>query len=513
MKWHQGSIPEAINQAKLNRTIFLVFVSGSDEQSQKMNETLEDVSICERLDEKCVALKLEANSDSAKQFSQIYPVVIVPSTFFIGVNGVPLEVIGGSLESSPLLEKIEKVIQLHENTGSAEINSSELLSKDVGNDTSTASAVVGAEFVHAVPAESPASPTNASIEDTSVASDINKIPDSEEQHQIPSTLTNTDNEPSALPLEERVERAKKLTKQLQERKQIEEKEKEKQKELERRNMGKAVQKNKQKQQEQEFKQLAEELAREKAEERAVVEKIRQQIARDRAERAAKFNAAKAEEERQKQERLQAKLKEEQERAAIESANRSVYARLQFKLPDGSSVNHQFDAGASLQTVLDFVKETVRPQFSFHLALAFPRREFQGSDYSQTLRDLQLAPSASVLVLPVRSAAVSSDTFKTFNFVWFLLSPFLTIWRMLQSFIFGTPSPTFPSSANSSSTGASSHHSSSTSEKGQHVTPERKSHSADSSSFGRREGNIYRLPTSNGEDDDNNTWNGNSTQQQ
>lgn len=39
--------------------------------------------------------------------------------------------------------------------------------------------------------------------------------------------------------------------------------------------------------------------------------------------------------------------------------------------------------------------------------------------------------------------------------------------------------------------------------------------SDSKPFGKREGNIYRLPDADGgtEDDDNNTWNGNSTQQQ
>lgn len=520
MRWHQGTIPDAINQAKLKQAIFLVFVSGNDEQSQKMSETLEDLGISAKLEENCVALKLEANSESAKQFSQIYPVVVVPSTFFIGSNGVPLEVIGGSLDSNQLGEKINKAVELHGQNISVERSSSGFLSSDshrsVPSSTVAGAAMTLPSSENAAAVKSTQPVTTTSFEQPHVLSDVNSSAAAVQQSvSLPSQNLDATNESRIAALEERVERAKQLALQLKEQKRIEEEEKEKLKEMERRKLGRNLQKNKQKQQEQEVKQLADEIAREKAEERAAREKIRQQIALDRAERATKYNAVKAEEERQKQEVLQAKLKIEQERAAVEAANRSIYARLQFRLPDGSSMNHQFDAGASLQTVLDFVKEAVKPPFSpFHLSLAFPRRVFQENDYSLSLRDLQLAPTASILVLPVRSSAVqSSQKFDNFNFVWLLLSPFLTIWRMLQTFLFGTPSPSIPNQAGRSSSGTTSQAESSTAGSRTNVVPPRNSQSSDSKIFGRREGNIYRLPNPNGEDDDNNTWNGNSTQQQ
>ena len=41
-----------------------------------------------------------------------YPVMCVPSTFFIGDGGVPLEVTAGHLDADALVDKIEAVIQV-----------------------------------------------------------------------------------------------------------------------------------------------------------------------------------------------------------------------------------------------------------------------------------------------------------------------------------------------------------------------------------------------------------------
>ncbi len=47
------------------------------------------------------------------------PVVYVPCTFFIGENGVPLEVVAGFLEAREFLEKIDQVEQVREITRGA----------------------------------------------------------------------------------------------------------------------------------------------------------------------------------------------------------------------------------------------------------------------------------------------------------------------------------------------------------------------------------------------------------
>lgn len=47
--------------------------------------------------------------------------------------------------------------------------------------------------------------------------------------------------------------------------------------------------------------------------------------------------------------------------------------------------------------------------NFSLATMFPRREFTGEDLDKTLLELELAPSASVVLLPV-SLTRTPDTF-------------------------------------------------------------------------------------------------------
>lgn len=49
--------------------------------------------------------------------------------------------------------------------------------------------------------------------------------------------------------------------------------------------------------------------------------------------------------------------------------------------------------------------------NFSLATMFPRREFTKEDYAKKLLELELAPSASVVLLPVGVG---------FRFVWFFI---------------------------------------------------------------------------------------------
>ncbi len=44
--------------------------------------------------------------------SYLDPIVCVPCTFFIGENGIPLEVVGGHVEPKQLIDKIDVVLQV-----------------------------------------------------------------------------------------------------------------------------------------------------------------------------------------------------------------------------------------------------------------------------------------------------------------------------------------------------------------------------------------------------------------
>ena len=44
------------------------------------------------------------------------PLVILPSIYFIGLNGSPLEVIGGLVDSTVVLSRAQKALDLHNAT-------------------------------------------------------------------------------------------------------------------------------------------------------------------------------------------------------------------------------------------------------------------------------------------------------------------------------------------------------------------------------------------------------------
>lgn len=466
MKWFSGPISEAVAEAKRNNKLLLVYVEGTDDMSKTMTGTYEDAAITQKLcKENIIALKLAANSVPFRQFSAFYPVVIIPSSFFIGGNGSPIEIITGSLTPSAFEAKINNIIEVHE--------------------TSAIKASTSA----------PAS-TSKDPEPSVILKE--ECPDPNR----PSTSQSHQDEEDIAPLEDRLERAKVL---LDVKKQIqdnEEKEKEKKLEIERRSVGKALQKAQQEKHDNELKEWAKNRAKEKEEERIAREKVRSLIAQDRAERAARYQQTKGAEQAEK-ERL-AKVLEEQERAARSAAVNSNEARLQFRLPDGSYNNHVFPADSSLEDVRNFVRNEIRPPFSnFTLCTTFPRRHFTQSNYSESLRDLQLAPSAVLLILPDQSVthAGSSGGFWSMMF-WTILAPFIHSWRTITSFFSGTSqSRDRPSQANAEPPKSQNEQS------GQPAGGARQRNQG----FVRQDGNIYRM-NNQSDDGENNTWNGNSTQQ-
>ena len=92
----------------------------------------------------------------------------------------------------------------------------------------------------------------------------------------------------------------------------------------------------------------------------------------------------------------------QERAA-EAAQSSSAARLQFRFTDGSSVISQFAPEQTLMDARRFVEQTLREMnqsVGFSMHSSFPKREYTTLDMPLTLRELGLAPSASLLIIPV-----------------------------------------------------------------------------------------------------------------
>nr|CAG8466370.1 11581_t:CDS:2 [Entrophospora candida] len=70
-------------------------------------------------------------------------------------------------------------------------------------------------------------------------------------------------------------------------------------------------------------------------------------------------------------------------------------RLQLIMPDGTRNTHTFKSTDALELVYVFIGEHIA--FPFHLMTTFPRRELDGSERSKSLKELNLTPSATLVV--------------------------------------------------------------------------------------------------------------------
>ncbi|NXN57505.1 UBXN4 protein, partial [Rynchops niger] len=488
----------------------VLYLAGEDEQSAEMAARWEDEKVTEAASDGFVAIKIDTKSEACLQFSQIYPVVCVPSSFFIGDNGIPLEVIAGSISVEELVTRIHKVKQMHRVKGQPLENGSQSSapcpsSQSDGAPENTQSRAV--EFC-----DSPESVMSETIRPFVGNGGANSGQASQE-----ATNSSDEQVSAAQPVNDLTLKVERITKKLEERreeKRKEEEQKEIKKEIERRKTGKEMLEYKRRQEEELTKRMLEERNREKAEEKAARERIRQQIAMDRAERAARFAKSKEEAEAAKAAALQAKQAEIEARKEASQKERSAIARIQFRLPDGSSFTNQFPSEARLEEARQFAAQTVGNAYgNFSLATMFPRREFTKEDYGKKLLELELAPSASVVLLPAGRPATSvvqasgSDLWK---FLGTILYPLLAVWRFISNFLFTSPPPS-QSTVRSGHQQEHSNPSASSSVEQSRQAVRKRVVEKRGEDF-KKEGKIYRLRTQDDGEDENNTWNGNSTQQ-
>ncbi|CAO2152102.1 unnamed protein product [Urochloa humidicola] len=106
---YKGSIPDAINQSRMEKKLFVVYISGEDVASSSLERsTLVDENVAEVIGRCCIFLHLKEGNIDASQFSAIYPQKSVPSISVIGLNGVMLWNHEGHITSEDLKESIEK---------------------------------------------------------------------------------------------------------------------------------------------------------------------------------------------------------------------------------------------------------------------------------------------------------------------------------------------------------------------------------------------------------------------
>lgn len=492
-----GSIPEAIGESRRKGLVFIVFVEGDNEGTQKMNLTWSDPKIAETLSkEKCVAIKLDHKSEDCNQFSKLYPIVCIPVTYFIGENGLPLEVVGGSLPVDEFVSKANKALEAHQKTRMNNTTSVPTAVSTVPQTSAVASSLNQCSSDSGMTQEQPAvqGRHDASSEDT--------IPDS---LQEPSTSSSVEKKS----LNERVQRAKELIEQKRQEKEEHENQEAKNKEFGRRNLGQELTKAKREREDRQAQDIVNQIKEDRAKERAHREAVRQQIARDRAEREAK---------------RQNELKERQSSQAVAAPSAvspggserqgkrdCTSVRLQFRLPDGSSITNTFPADTPLETTKQYIVTQLGSSTSpVTLYTTYPRRELTEEDLVKSLADLGLAPSSTLVVaMKSRTAITPSGSSSLPELLVWILSPLFALINFLKGFLFGSPDQ--PRGAYSPTSGREDS-----------TQQSRQSNSNNSSNVRRRvpgsgtsvqeQGGIHRLHNRDDEDDDNNTWNGNSTQQ-
>ncbi|KAG7331472.1 hypothetical protein KOW79_005441 [Hemibagrus wyckioides] len=509
MRWFEGSIPAAIATSKQHSSIFVVVIAGDDEQSIQMLSSWEDERVAELTNNCFVAIKVDAKSETCVQFSQIYPVVCIPSSFFIGDNGIPLEIIAGGVSAEELTNRINKVKQSHTQQAAAPAQPNPETSIQDGSPSTSES--------H--------SPENSSTAASSASKESLSMPLEEagaSGHVTPGDDRSQSSDDTSQasqaeePLDAKVERLTKKLEERREQKRKGEEENEIKKEIERRKLGKEMLDFKRKQEEEKTKRILEERNREKAEEKAARERVKQQIAQDRAERAARYAKTQEEADAARAAALQARQAEQEIKKEAAQRERSAIARIQFRLPDGSSLTNQFPSETKLQEARQFAAQEVGNRFGhFSLATMFPRREFTAQDLEKTLLELELAPSASIVLLPqsgrpANTVVQSSSTGGIWALLGTILYPLLAVWRFLSGFVSSSPPPAAAAAPRNQPQRPSNSLNTNSGEP-KRETIRKRVLDKRPEDF-KKDGKIYRLRTQEDSEDDNNTWNGNSTQQ-
>ncbi|XP_009762764.1 plant UBX domain-containing protein 11 [Nicotiana tabacum] len=126
-----GSIIEAIAEAKQQKKLFLVYVSGGNMESNQLDaSTWPDPRVADSISKYCILLHILEESTDAKNFSALYPQKAAPCITAIGYNGVQLWQHEGFVSADNLASSLEKAwLSLHVQETTATFLTAALASK------------------------------------------------------------------------------------------------------------------------------------------------------------------------------------------------------------------------------------------------------------------------------------------------------------------------------------------------------------------------------------------------
>ncbi|CAF3358004.1 unnamed protein product [Rotaria sp. Silwood1] len=312
-------------------------------------------------------------------------------------------------------------------------------------------------------------------------------------------------------VEEKVAEARARLKILQDKREEEAKEKDKQDELERRRLGQQILLDKQKKDEELIRKQAEDIRRDKLEQQKLQEKLKAQIQEDREEKRRKY------EEQQAPIIQQAKPKVTTTEVETPKINYSR-SRLQFRLTDGSFFTEDFSPDAHINDVYAYLQETLptdQYRNGSYILRTTHTRVTLTRDNPNTLKELELVPTAVLLVLNRGNVLLPSTNLNTSNFfqtiqfifTWFMMQ-FNFIYQFIFAKLFGNRTPTSSTQQIRSNTTINN-----TDEQKQKTTTKTKTKenfkidSTEKTTIRR-----FHNTQDDSDDEEKRTWNGNSTQQ-
>lgn len=415
MVWYNGNVGEAIGKANSNKKLIVVYIHGAEEVPSSVWENDQIVELCTN---ECVCLNLQSDSESGKQFSQIYPVLFLPSIFVIGNNGKPIHILPSqNINAEETVEKLKDAVNKNK------------------------------------------------LQSCAPSSSVSSSPQSTEMKKLPLTE------------EEKNKKMEEYKEKINERKiqkLLDEQKKQKQNEIDRRKRGQQMQEFKEEQKKKQMLEAAAQKKRDKILEKKAREEVLRKIAQDKAERQSR-------ERKEKEKRAVPTYDDSKATAPVVNTGDIV---IQFRLSNGSNLVRTFDVDATLNDVLSNIHSEASKVagVNFQLLMSYSNRVLSNEDGDKKLNELGISNRSSINVLPGASASIKGWRVGDWCSYLFSYVPGMSSTRVDQPAV--TP-----------------------------ITSSDQQNQNPSSTSGVRRRNIGRLhDLRNYSDDEDATYNGNSTQQ-
>ncbi|KAK6255338.1 hypothetical protein SCA6_016643 [Theobroma cacao] len=394
---YKGSIPEAILEAKNQKKLFVVYISGDDAESKNLEDsTWTDLKVKESLSKYCILLHIQGGSADAANFSAILFVISfkrenkslhqhntdpqksVPCITAIGYNGVQAWQSEGSVSAEVLASSLEKAwLSLHIQETTVTVLTAALASKKYETSTSGASTVRqsehGSSSSNSVPSStmnerslgSKSAVSSGVIEENFVSENTVKEKNAESVDKGSSESFSTDN--LANVVDEQGDASNEATRTMASSITV----------------GPAV-------------SVSENTSSPPEDGCLIpVKGINNQ-----ASVSSPVSAAEAEEPVQHEKDKGINDKEDGGSDKPSTANIPTDVHLNIRLPDGSSLREKFPVADTLRMVKDYVDRNQSSGMgSYDLAIPYPRKLFGDQDLSKSLLDLGLLNRQALVVVP------------------------------------------------------------------------------------------------------------------